>query len=180
MTGQDTPFEAGLNQFVCLDKGDFIGREALLKQKEVGISRSLVCMTIDEGQIVPHGWEPILHKDQILGYVSSGEYGHCVQKSILMAYLPTDYSKTGTKLEVEILGERVPASIPLSMINLVNRVQSLRCLTPNVLRRSRSHPSVCLILHLFHPTCLRGGSLLQFITIIHAGRLSVRASLQPL
>ena len=111
MTGQDTPFEAGLNQFVCLDKGDFIGREALLKQKEVGISRSLVCMTIDEGQIVPHGWEPILHKDQVLGYVTSGEYGHCVQKSILMAYLPTDYSKPGTKLEVEILGERVPATV---------------------------------------------------------------------
>jgi glycine cleavage system aminomethyltransferase T/glycine/D-amino acid oxidase-like deaminating enzyme len=111
MTGQDTPFEAGLNQFVSLEKGDFIGRDALLRQKEKGISRSLECLTVDNGQIIPHSWEPILYNDKFLGYVTSGEYGHCVDKSIFLAYLPIEFSRAGTQLMIEVLGERYPATV---------------------------------------------------------------------
>jgi glycine cleavage system T protein len=111
MTGQDTPFEAGLSQFVSLDKGNFVGRDALLRQVEEGISRSLACLVIEEGEIVPHGWEPVFLKEQNLGYVTSGEYGHYLGKSIFFVYLPTEHSKTGTQLKVEILGERYPAIV---------------------------------------------------------------------
>jgi 4-methylaminobutanoate oxidase (formaldehyde-forming) len=111
MTGQDTPLEAGLGQFVRLDKGDFIGRDALLRQKDEGLSRSLACLVIDEGQIVPHGWERVLQKDKILGHVTSGEYGHYLGKSIFFVYLPIDQCRIGNQLEVEILGERYPAKV---------------------------------------------------------------------
>ena len=111
MTGQDTPLEAGLDQFVNLEKGDFIGRDALLRQKENGITRSLACLTVDDGKVVPYGWESVLHKDRLLGYVTSGEFGHCVNKSIFLAYLPIEYCEPGTKLEVEVLGERHSATV---------------------------------------------------------------------
>ena len=111
MTGQDTPYEAGLGRFVCLDKGDFTGRDALLKQRGTGISRSLACLTLDDPPAIPHGWEPIVLNGEVLGHVTSGEYGHCVQKAIFMAYLPPQYAGQGTRLEVEVLGELLPTTV---------------------------------------------------------------------
>ncbi len=55
-----TPLEAGLERFVAFDKGDFVGREALLRQREEGIRRSLACLTVETGDALPHGDEPIL------------------------------------------------------------------------------------------------------------------------
>jgi len=101
-----TPFEAGLGFAVKLDKGDFIGRAALLKQKEAGVTRKLCCLTLADSRVIALGKEPIriAGSDQIISWVASGGYGYTVQKSIVFAYLPVDYAKPGTQLEIECFG----------------------------------------------------------------------------
>ncbi|MDO9351184.1 MAG: hypothetical protein Q7U55_08095, partial [Deltaproteobacteria bacterium] len=71
-----TPFEAGLDFCVKLDKGDFIGRKALLALKEKGLTRKLCCLTIDSGPLMPVGKEAILDGDKVIGLVTSGGFGH--------------------------------------------------------------------------------------------------------
>ena len=110
-----TPYEAGLGFAVKLDKDDFIGREALLEQKKSGLKRKLCCMTLSDSRTVAQGKEPIRTKDgKIIGWVAAGGYGYSVGKSIIYAYLPIEYSKAGTELEVEFFGEQVGAVVAQS------------------------------------------------------------------
>ncbi len=106
-----TPLEAGLERFVRLDKGDFIGREALLRQREEGIQRTLTCLTIEVDDAIPYGTEPILAEDTVVGYVAAAGYGHVVDAAIALGYLPVEQASPGTALSVEILGERRPARV---------------------------------------------------------------------
>lgn len=106
-----TPYEAGLDFCVKLDKGDFIGRDALLTQKEKGISRRLCCLTIQSGPLMPVGKEAILDGDKVIGIVTSGGYGHTIKKPIAYGYLPIDYSKPGTRLQIEVAAKRYDATI---------------------------------------------------------------------
>ncbi len=106
-----TPYEAGLGFAVKLNKGGFIGREALVKQKVEGIKRKLCCLTLADSAAVAIGHEPIRSGDQVISWVSSGGYGYSVQKSIVYAYLPVSHMAVGTALDVEILGERIGATV---------------------------------------------------------------------
>ena len=108
-----TPFEAGLGFVVRLDKGDFVGREALVQQKAKGIQRKLCCLTLTDPAQVPIGKEPIRlrGKDDVVSWVTSAGYGYAVGKSITYSYLPLDLAETGRLLEVEILGERIGAMV---------------------------------------------------------------------
>jgi dimethylglycine dehydrogenase len=106
-----TPLDAGMERFVAFDKGDFIGREALLRQKETGPELGLACLVIDSKDADPHGYEPVRAGDELIGYVAAGGYGHVVQKTIALAYIPVAYLKPGTRLEVEMLGDRCPAEV---------------------------------------------------------------------
>jgi 4-methylaminobutanoate oxidase (formaldehyde-forming) len=108
-----TPYEAGLGFAVKLDKGDFIGRQALLKQKEGSITRKLCCMVLDDKRTIALGKEPIrlFGKDEIISWVASGGYGYSVEESIVFAYMPIELSKPETRLEIEFFGERVGATI---------------------------------------------------------------------
>jgi 4-methylaminobutanoate oxidase (formaldehyde-forming) len=108
-----TPLEAGLNFAVKLDKTGFIGREALLQQKEAGIKQKLCCMTLADDRTIALGKEPVrpVGGGTIIGWVASGGYGYTVGKSIVYAYLPVDYTKVGTELEIEFFGERVSAIV---------------------------------------------------------------------
>lgn len=83
----DTPLEAGLG-WACKLKTDinFIGRQALEKQKEEGIKKKLVCLTLDE-HISLHNREPILVDDQIVGYVRRADFGHRTGKVIGYGYV---------------------------------------------------------------------------------------------
>jgi 4-methylaminobutanoate oxidase (formaldehyde-forming) len=101
-----TPFEAGLDFCVKLDKGGFIGREALLAQKEKGITRKLCCLTIDSDPLMPVGKEAVLDGDKVIGLVTSGGFGHTIKKPIAYGYLPIDYSKPGTRLQIEVAARR--------------------------------------------------------------------------
>lgn len=118
MNSQTTPFEAGLGRFVKLDKKDaagspieFIGKQALLKQQAEGIKETLVSLLVDAGDAIPHGWEPVLDGESIVGYVTSGEYGHAVDKTIALAYVPVACSEPGTRLSVKVLGEPCNATV---------------------------------------------------------------------
>jgi glycine cleavage system T protein len=107
-----SPLEAGLAFAVKFNKKDFIGKDALLKQKEAGLTRKLCCMTLSDGRIIALGKEPIRSKDgKIIGWVAAGGYGYSVEKSIIYAYLPVEYAAVGTELDVEFLGEQVGATV---------------------------------------------------------------------
>ncbi len=106
-----TPLEAGLNFAVKLNKGDFLGREALLKQKEAGIKQKLCCMTLADSRTIALGKEPIRAGEEIISWVAAGGYGYSVCKSIIYAYLPIEYAKAGTELQVEFFGEQVQATV---------------------------------------------------------------------
>lgn len=84
---EDTPLEAGLGFAVGWDKPDFIGREALLRQKEEGTRRSLVQFRLeDDGQLLHHE-EPIWQGETIVGAITSGAYGHRIEASLGMGYV---------------------------------------------------------------------------------------------
>ena len=98
----DTPFEAGLGFAVKLDKGDFVGRDALLDGAEP--TRRLRCLTLAEPRAVALGSEPVRVGDAVVGRVTSGGYGYTVGTSIAYAYLPAEH-EVGTDVAVEIFGE---------------------------------------------------------------------------
>lgn len=108
------PYEAGLGFAVKLDKGDFIGKEALVKAKAEGLKRKLVCLTLADDRTIALGKEPIRAGEEVIGWVASGGYGYSVKKSIAYAYLPIEHSKVGTKLTVELFGERMAAEVVAS------------------------------------------------------------------
>ena len=86
---EDTPFEAGLGFAVKLDKGDFVGREALLAAGEP--ERRLRCVVLDDPRAVALGSEPVRVGDELVGRVTSGGYGYTVESSIAYAYLPAGH-----------------------------------------------------------------------------------------
>ena len=106
-----TPFEAGLGFAVKLDKGDFIGREALANQKEAGTKQKLCCIAISDSRTIALGKEPIRAGDKIISWVTSGGYGYSVGMSMAYAYLPIEYSKPGTALSIEFFGTQVDAEV---------------------------------------------------------------------
>jgi dimethylglycine dehydrogenase len=106
-----TPLEAGLERFVAFEKGHFIGRDALVRQREAGIRRTLACLTIDTDDADAHGYEPVRAAGQPIGYVAAGGYGHAVERSIALAYLPLEHAEPGTALTVDIVGAPKPAMV---------------------------------------------------------------------
>jgi glycine cleavage system T protein len=107
------PYEAGLGFAVRLKKGDFIGRAALEQIRARGVSRKLCCITLDDLSVVMMGKEPIYaaNGDQILGYVTSANYGYTVGQSIVYGYLPANYVAEGTKVQVYFFGQLHAATV---------------------------------------------------------------------
>ena len=105
------PFEAGLGWTVKLDKGNFLGRDALLALRERGLERRLCCMTLDDPEAVVLGKEPILDGERVLGSVTSSNRGYTVGKQIACGYLPVRNAAPGTGVEIEYFGERLAATV---------------------------------------------------------------------
>jgi glycine cleavage system aminomethyltransferase T/glycine/D-amino acid oxidase-like deaminating enzyme len=105
------PYEAGLGFAVRLVGQDFIGQEALQLVQQQSVTRRLRCMTLDDTATVLMGSEPILDGDDVLGYVTSANYGYTVGQSIIYGYLPGAYASEGTSVEVEYFGQRYPATV---------------------------------------------------------------------
>lgn len=104
------PYEAGIGWAVRLDKGDFLGRDALGKAKEAGLKRKLCCMTLEPPAVLL-GKEPILHGDRAVGYVASANYGYSVGTFVAYGYLPIELAAPGTVVEIDYFGERFPATV---------------------------------------------------------------------
>ena len=99
------PYEAGLGRFVDLQKGDFIGRQCALQEKESGGALRLVALAIENTDADCLGDEPIWHDGRVVGWVTSGAYGHTVGCSLALGYVPAALASS-TEFEVEIIGER--------------------------------------------------------------------------
>jgi glycine cleavage system aminomethyltransferase T/glycine/D-amino acid oxidase-like deaminating enzyme len=104
ITPDETPFEAGLGFAVALEKGDFIGRDALVAAKAAGPRKRLRCLVFDDPRSVCLGNEPVRIDGEIVGRVTSGGYGFAVEKSIAYAYLPPAVA-IGSRGEVDVFGE---------------------------------------------------------------------------
>jgi glycine cleavage system T protein len=109
ISADDTPWEAGLGFAVKADKGDFVGREALLARREPG--RRLACLVLSDPRSVALGSEPVRIAGEIAGRVTSGGYGYTVGRSIAYAYVPAGDAEPGRAVEVEIFGEWVAGEV---------------------------------------------------------------------
>ena len=105
------PIESTLDRFVDLNKADFIGKAALIKEIEQGSKKLFVTMTIDCDVCCAHAGDSVYSGDDLIGTVTSGGYGHRVNKNIAYAFVIPEHATAGAKLSVEMLGERYTASV---------------------------------------------------------------------
>ncbi|MEJ2185097.1 MAG: glycine cleavage system aminomethyltransferase GcvT [Gemmatimonadota bacterium] len=105
-----TPLEAGLGWVVKLDKGDFIGRDALRRQKDEGLRQKLVGFVLKERGFPRHGYE-IRHGGEPTGVVTSGLLSPALGQGVGMGYVATDAAGKGTELSVMIRDKAVPAEV---------------------------------------------------------------------
>jgi dimethylglycine dehydrogenase len=109
--------EAGLQRYVRLDH-EFIGRAAYEAQVAAGPSRRLVTLLLEPDPEAPadvFGDEPIWHDGEVVGWVTSGGFGHSVGESIALGYVPAELADPigggGSRFEIEVVGRRRPARI---------------------------------------------------------------------
>ena len=105
-----TAAESGLDFFINWNK-EFIGKKAALIEKNQGVKRKLVTMTIDTKDIDVTGDEAVLKDKRCVGYITSGGYAHHVKKSMALAYVPNNLTKDQTELSVEINGKFYKANV---------------------------------------------------------------------
>jgi dimethylglycine dehydrogenase len=111
LTEEITMIEAGMERFVKFNKGDFIGREALLQRKHEGISTKLVYVEVMAVDADVRGGEPVLAGENIIGVTTSGGYGHTVGQSLAFAYVDPEFAAPDATFDIEILGERCRAKV---------------------------------------------------------------------
>jgi aminomethyltransferase len=105
-----TLLEANLGWICKLNKGDFIGRDALLKQKEEGIKRRLVGFEMTERGIARDDQDVLINNER-LGLVTSGSPAPYLKKNIGMAYVPVEYANEGQQIQIDVRGRAVNAQI---------------------------------------------------------------------
>ncbi|PZO81226.1 MAG: glycine cleavage system protein T [Mesorhizobium amorphae] len=99
-----TPGETGMDRWIAFGKGEFVGRAAAIKEREQGAPRKLVILEIDADDADASGYEPVWHADRLVGFVTSGGYGHTVGKSLAMALIERDLAEEGVELRSHIVG----------------------------------------------------------------------------
>ena len=106
-----TPGASGLDRFVDFAKPDFIGRAAALAEREAGSSRTLATFVVDAKDADASGYEPILRDGQMVGYVTSGGYGHRTSQSIALGYIDRAAACHAEGFVIPILGDPRPARL---------------------------------------------------------------------
>ena len=107
---KSNPLEAGLGWVIKLQKNDFLGKAALKKQKDAGLSRKLVGIRLLE-RGVPRPHYRVLHEGSAVGELTSGTFSPSLNMGIGLCYVSTEYAKPGTKVDVEIRKSNVPAEV---------------------------------------------------------------------
>ncbi len=110
LTNEITPVEAGMMRFVKLDH-EFTGRDAVVAARERGASTHLVYLEVGEADSDVAGGEPVFADGRAIGVTTSGGYGHATGKSLGFAYVDHGFETPGTRLEVELIGVRLPATV---------------------------------------------------------------------
>jgi dimethylglycine dehydrogenase len=100
------PAEAGLGRFVDLKKPEFIGRDAAVQERSAGGALRLLAFKLPDADTDALGDEPIWHDGVVVGWVTSGAYGHRVKHSLALGYVPVSLAGAAGGFEIEILGER--------------------------------------------------------------------------
>jgi dimethylglycine dehydrogenase len=116
MWGQDltteySPFEASMERFVRLNKPEFVGRDALLRQQEEGVPHRFVTLACEVDDADPIGNEPLYLDDAMVGRATAGAYGYHVDKALALGYVTPEAAEVGTTLAIEILNQRYPATV---------------------------------------------------------------------
>lgn len=112
LSPERTPIEAGLGFFCDLEKGDFIGRDTLARQKSEGPAVKLTAIRYLEKGAPPRSHYPVVSTDgEVIGELASGVLSPSLMTGIGMAYLPAAFSKTGTSLNIEVRGKLFPAEV---------------------------------------------------------------------
>jgi 4-methylaminobutanoate oxidase (formaldehyde-forming) len=117
VTQLETPYEAGLGFCVDLNKSHFVGKEALVKQKQAGLTRKLCTLVLDgEAFTQIYGGEAVYHASKVVARVRSGGYGYTLKKNILYAYLPVELAKVGTRLEMDLIEGRCQGEVSATVL----------------------------------------------------------------
>ncbi|MBI29166.1 MAG: 4-methylaminobutanoate oxidase (formaldehyde-forming) [Alphaproteobacteria bacterium MarineAlpha5_Bin11] len=104
--------ESGLNRFVHLNKGNFIGRDSLVKWQQKGFSNQFVTLEVHNiTDADALGNNPIFHKNKVVGRATGGNFGFRIKKSIMLGMVDPEFSSVGTKLTTDILGTKHPVSV---------------------------------------------------------------------
>ena len=105
------PFESKLDRFVDLHKTDFIGKSALQVEIARGPEKLFVTLLVECEVAAAHSGDSVYHGTDLVGTVSSGGYGHRVNKNIAFAFVNPEFAETGIKLSIDILGRHYPAEV---------------------------------------------------------------------
>ncbi|WP_299967739.1 FAD-dependent oxidoreductase [uncultured Roseobacter sp.] len=105
------PFETGLSRFVKMDKGDFIGREALRARRAKGSQKLLVTLKVDAPHAPAHPGASLMQEGRVVGTVTSGAYGHRVRANLAYAFVAPEVSEPGCALHIDICGTLCPAEV---------------------------------------------------------------------
>ena len=106
------PLESGLDRFVAYGKdADFIGKAAAIQERDVGGKLRLCAFVIDAKNADVIGDEPVYHNGEVKGWVTSGGFAHHSQKSVAMGYIPKEIAGEADGFEIELLGEKLKATI---------------------------------------------------------------------
>ena len=104
--------ESGLDRFVRLDKGDFVGRAGLLEWRRRGFTNRFVTLAVDGPEDAdPIGNNPLYVDRRMVGRTTSGNYGFRLEQSLALAMVRPELAEIGTEFDIEVLGERYPARV---------------------------------------------------------------------
>ncbi|MBK0399550.1 FAD-dependent oxidoreductase [Limibaculum sp. M0105] len=107
-----TPAMTGMDRWIAWGKGDFVGREAALAEREAGGARQVVVtLEVDAADADASGFEPVWWNATRVGFVTSGGYGHTLGKSLAMAMVDRDAAQVGTELAVHVVGVESAARV---------------------------------------------------------------------
>ncbi|WP_339763429.1 FAD-dependent oxidoreductase [uncultured Sulfitobacter sp.] len=105
------PFETVLDRFVKLEKGDFIGKDALQRRKAEGPRKKLVTLKVEADHAPAHGGASLMRDGKVVGTVTSGDWGHRVQMNLAYAFVEPDLSAEGSTMQIDLYGDLVNATV---------------------------------------------------------------------
>ena len=105
------PYETGLDRFVKLEKGDFIGKDALLKRQKEGLRKKLVTLKVEATHAPARGGSSVMQDGKVVGTVTSGDWGHRVGLNLAYAFVEPNLAAEGTKIQMDIYGDMVDVEV---------------------------------------------------------------------